>query len=251
MVSEDLYAVLGVQPDAEDIVIIAAYRALAQRYHPDRWAGDSTEAHRRMSQINAAYEILGNKSRRAEYDRSWQTSNHAEFSSNEDAGQTEAFDTALKDTEEKWTIANSIYNDLNQHRQRLARFSTSLAFSFVVVILESKAYKNRLKIAQQMERKFIERYFGTNDTIVKYASQLIVSGHKQAAKALNRLVEVMGSDLDPKLLIKRINDDFGEPIRNRDIRDYEYCPDCQKYNVYFDGIGEYFCPNCEKNVKKL
>lgn len=247
MISEDLYAVLGVQPNAEDIVIIAAYRALAQRYHPDKWVGDSAEAHRRMSEINAAYEILGNKSRRAEYDRSWQTSNHAEFSTEEDAGQTEAFATALIDTEERWTIANGIFNDLNQHRQRLARFSTSLAFSFVVVVLESKAYNNRLKIAQQMEREFVERYFGTNDTIVKYASHLIYSGHKQAAKALNRLVQVMGSDIDPKLLIKRIEDDFGELKK---LQDPKYCPDCKKnYGSYIDISGEYFCPNCKNYTK--
>jgi molecular chaperone DnaJ len=34
------YQILGVQPDAEDVVIKAAYRALSQRYHPDKWAGD-------------------------------------------------------------------------------------------------------------------------------------------------------------------------------------------------------------------
>ena len=36
----DHYATLGVLPDAEDIVVRAAYRALAQRYHPDRCAAD-------------------------------------------------------------------------------------------------------------------------------------------------------------------------------------------------------------------
>jgi len=35
---KDHYQILGVIQDAEDIVIKAAYRALAQRYHPDKWA---------------------------------------------------------------------------------------------------------------------------------------------------------------------------------------------------------------------
>lgn len=35
---KDYYATLGVTPQAEDVVIKAAYRALAQRYHPDRFA---------------------------------------------------------------------------------------------------------------------------------------------------------------------------------------------------------------------
>ena len=209
MDSRDLYAILGVQPDAEEVVIIAAYRALAKRYHPDRFSGDSDEAHKRMSQINEAYEVLGNKFRRAEYDRSRHSSNHTEFESDEDTDQTEAFNTALKDTEERWRIACSIYKDLNEYRQRLSHFSASLAFSFVVVILESKAFENRLQIAQQMERKFVERYFGSNDTIINYAIDLILSGHKRAAKALNRLVAVMGSGVEPKLLIDRIDNDFG------------------------------------------
>ncbi len=55
----DLYVVLGILPDAEDVVIKAAYRALAQRYHPDRWVGDAAEAHQRMTRINEAYEVLG------------------------------------------------------------------------------------------------------------------------------------------------------------------------------------------------
>lgn len=208
MRSEDLYAVLGILPDAEEVVVVAAYRALTMRYHPDRWVGDSAEAHRRMSQINAAYEILGNKLRRAEYDRSRQGSNRAEFASEEEAGQTEAFTTALKDVEHRWAIACSIYNDLNQHRQRLCRISTSLAFSYVVGLVESKAYAKRVDIAVQMERKFLERFFGENDTIIEYAGRLILSGHKQAAKALNAMVDVVGSEADPHLLISRIDQDF-------------------------------------------
>ena len=54
----DYYAVLGVHPSAEDIVIRAAYKALAQRYHPDRFAGSKDEAHRRMSDLAKAYEVL-------------------------------------------------------------------------------------------------------------------------------------------------------------------------------------------------
>ena len=42
---KDYYAILGVMPDAQDIVIKAAYRALAQRYHPDRFGGSREAAH--------------------------------------------------------------------------------------------------------------------------------------------------------------------------------------------------------------
>src|SRR6185436_10024465 len=65
----DYYAILGVNPTAEDIVIRAAYKALAQRYHPDRYAGSPEEAHRRMSELTQAYEVLADPLRRPKYDR--------------------------------------------------------------------------------------------------------------------------------------------------------------------------------------
>ena len=65
---EDYYRVLGVLDDAEDVVIRAAYRALAQRYHPDKWQGDPAEVSRRMAEINAAYEVLSDSLKRRQYD---------------------------------------------------------------------------------------------------------------------------------------------------------------------------------------
>ena len=37
---KDYYLILGVLPDAQDVVIKAAYKALVQRYHPDRFQGE-------------------------------------------------------------------------------------------------------------------------------------------------------------------------------------------------------------------
>jgi hypothetical protein len=65
----DFYAILGVHPNAEDIVIRAAFKALAQRYHPDRFNGSKDEAHRRMADLTSAYETLADPARRRKYDR--------------------------------------------------------------------------------------------------------------------------------------------------------------------------------------
>jgi curved DNA-binding protein CbpA len=67
-VTRDHYAVLGVSPASEDVVIRAAYRALMQRYHPD--ADPSSEASQRAQAINAAYAVLGDPEKRARYDGS-------------------------------------------------------------------------------------------------------------------------------------------------------------------------------------
>jgi curved DNA-binding protein CbpA len=62
----DPYKVLQVDPEAEGEVIQAAYRRLAQKYHPDRATGD--EAVARMVALNAAWELIGEPDRRAAYD---------------------------------------------------------------------------------------------------------------------------------------------------------------------------------------
>jgi hypothetical protein len=59
----DYYRVLQVDPAANPLVIQAAYRALAQIFHPDVF-GDEDE----MKKINAAWEVLGDPRKRREYD---------------------------------------------------------------------------------------------------------------------------------------------------------------------------------------
>ncbi len=68
MEQTDLYKVLQVDPSAEPEVIQAAYRRLGRLYHPD--TNPSPDAHEVMSALNRAYEVLGDPTRRAEYDRS-------------------------------------------------------------------------------------------------------------------------------------------------------------------------------------
>ena len=63
--SADHYRILQVDPSADVDVIQAAYRVLARRFHPDLAGNDAM-----MKQLNAAWEILGHKDRRADYDRS-------------------------------------------------------------------------------------------------------------------------------------------------------------------------------------
>jgi curved DNA-binding protein CbpA len=63
----DLYKLLQVDSEADPEVIQAAYRRLAQKFHPDLAAG--VGAAERMVLINSAWEVLGDPIRRAEYDR--------------------------------------------------------------------------------------------------------------------------------------------------------------------------------------
>ena len=63
------YEALGIPPAADIEAIRAAYRSLAQRFHPDKNPGCSA-ATSRMQQINEAYRVLSNSITRNEYDNS-------------------------------------------------------------------------------------------------------------------------------------------------------------------------------------
>lgn len=64
---EDLYNVLGVQKNATQDEIKSAYRKLAMKYHPDRNPGDKA-AEEKFKNITAAYDVLGDETKRRQYD---------------------------------------------------------------------------------------------------------------------------------------------------------------------------------------
>ncbi len=64
----DYYAVLGVGREASEADIKRAYRGLARKYHPDV-AQDKTVAEAHFKEINEAYEVLSDPTKRQQYDR--------------------------------------------------------------------------------------------------------------------------------------------------------------------------------------
>ncbi len=62
---KDYYEILGVPKTATEDEIKRAYRKLAHQYHPDKNGGDD----KKFKEINGAYQILGNKEKKEQYDR--------------------------------------------------------------------------------------------------------------------------------------------------------------------------------------
>lgn len=65
------YSLLGLRKNASSADIRSAYRKLALKWHPDRWAKDpsaAAEAKRRFQRIQEAYSVLSDKGKRAMYD---------------------------------------------------------------------------------------------------------------------------------------------------------------------------------------
>ena len=67
--ASNYYDLLGVSKGASDDEIKKAYRKLAHKYHPDKAGGDEAK----FKEINQAYQVLSDKSKRQQYDQFGQT----------------------------------------------------------------------------------------------------------------------------------------------------------------------------------
>ncbi len=67
MSKRDYYEVLGVDRNAAEEDIKRAYRGLAKKFHPDINPGDK-QAEQKFKEINEAYEVLSDSTRRKQYD---------------------------------------------------------------------------------------------------------------------------------------------------------------------------------------
>jgi molecular chaperone DnaJ len=74
--ADDYYKILGVGKGASDDEIKKAYRKLAHKHHPDKSGGDE----KKFKEINEAYQVLSDKSKRAQYDQFGQTFGQGGFS---------------------------------------------------------------------------------------------------------------------------------------------------------------------------
>ncbi len=68
MARRDFYEVLGVQRDADAVVLKRAYRELALKFHPDQ-NPDNPEAETRFKEVSEAYTVLSDPEKRMRYDR--------------------------------------------------------------------------------------------------------------------------------------------------------------------------------------
>ncbi len=65
--SNSLYETLGITSSASEAEIKKAYRKLARQYHPD--VNKEAGAEDKFKEVNAAYEVLSDKQKRAQYDQ--------------------------------------------------------------------------------------------------------------------------------------------------------------------------------------
>jgi DnaJ-domain-containing protein 1 len=199
----DYYKILGVLPEAEDIVIKAAYKALAQRYHPDKWSGDPAEANRRMAAINEAYGVLSDAAKRKQYNQSRSDA----YQPDDDTGNNDAAEGMASLTSD-WELAVRYYPALNDLLAELQRIDKTLGFTFMLLLLENQWFAKGAEVAQAIETDYLAKYFGNDLDIRYFAKELLLEGERGAAKELNRTVKVLGSALDAGVVIRDISKTF-------------------------------------------
>ena len=97
---DDPYLILGLSPSATQVELKAAYRNLAKKYHPDA-GGDE----KRILQLNAAWELVGDIDKRIAYDKQRQ---YSKFLHNNHIYN--AYDLSKQD--DKWILDHFSVNGL-------------------------------------------------------------------------------------------------------------------------------------------
>jgi curved DNA-binding protein CbpA len=207
---KDYYRTLGVLDDAEDIIIRAAYKALAQRYHPDKWKGDPQEANKRMSDINEAYDVLSDVDRRKNYDEEY-FSNHPKNQAEEEPQSPDYEDIPNEDIE-GWSIAESFFPEIKRYYEELKKFSPLVANTFRSHLLANKDFNNSLEIKNQLESDYFERYYGSDRQIQRYAKSLLLNKHYKAAIQINKFICILGSSVTFRDIKSKIEDAYPEVV---------------------------------------
>lgn len=205
---KDYYRALGVLRSAEDIVIKAAYKALAQKYHPDRVPDlEKASATQKMMEINEAKDILLDPAKRNQYNRTYDDQKIDRQSYGSEFNEQDQFsESTLKDDE--WNTAVSYYPDLKKIIKELSLISTNLTNLYKNYMLESKQYNERHKIREDIENDYLTRFYGDDQKIRLYVKKLLLKNFKYAAIAINKDILVMGNSITYKQIYPKIEKKF-------------------------------------------
>jgi len=203
---KDYYRILGILDDAEDIIIRAAYKALAQRYHPDKWKGDKEEANKRMQDINEAYEVLSDIEKRKQYDEGYFKSKPR------DDAQSESSSSEFKEEEEEfnetWKMALEFFPIIQEEFNELKLISGILANTFKNALISSQEFRNSSKLKKKYESDYLHRFYGSDVQIQEFAKTLLLNKNHNAAIKVNKIIRLLGNSVTFDQVYEKINKEF-------------------------------------------
>lgn len=176
------YDVLGVAADTPDVVIKAAFRALAKEYHPDRTNADAGDTER-FIEIQAAYAVLSKPDSRSEYDAELRDSAVPHLPAIADGPAANGYHSPVP-----WPAPSQAMADIERICARLSLYSEALAQSFHEAYLRGECGEEPLRYAEEMEKSFFREYFGEDPDVQALARLLLLGSRTGAALTLNQLV---------------------------------------------------------------
>lgn len=151
-----------------------------------------------MQEINEACGVLSDPTERKKYDGSRKKQEYEQDNSKDTSD-------LLKTLEKDWKVALGYFEDLNDLASQLSEYSKQLEYTFKVLVIEKKNFKNRFDLAVRLKKQYLIKYFGSNAEIQKFAEALFQTKDFGSLKKLNKAVNLLGSDVDPEVIINKIN----------------------------------------------
>lgn len=112
------YEMLGVTKNASSAEIKKAYRTLAIKYHPDRNLGNKV-AEEKFKDINEAYEVLSDQTRRVQYDQSINRKNFINKTGLGNFGRNNTAERANTENRSRSRVENEDYRPGTTKRTRV------------------------------------------------------------------------------------------------------------------------------------
>ena len=165
--TKDYYKILGVSSECTEQEIKSAYRKLARKWHPDV-AGNSDDVVNKFKEINEAYEVLSDKTKKAEYD----TINRYYKYSSKKAEKSD------KNENSEYTTSPNFKNTGKQTKEECNKTS-GFNFNWEDFISKYKDYVNKYNESNNNNQK------NANN-----ASQKAKYGYSKKGKDINTEVEI-------------------------------------------------------------
>ena len=151
----DFYQILGVSQGAEDVVIRAAYRALIQRYHPDKVsAKERPNAQVRIQAIQEAYRVLSDPISRSQFDRTYLVqSGKKGLMAARTAWEMPSSRFANPLDDQSWEALLHFHPQLTEHFSRLAKSDPVMAKEYKTFLTELVAEKVMAKVVKRVSKE--------------------------------------------------------------------------------------------------
>jgi curved DNA-binding protein CbpA len=201
------YEILDVRPGASDKEIKQAYYRLARDLHPDKAANkeERIKYEQLFAEISKAYNVLKEKSRREEYDRTFKRDEKKEIKSGQQVEgkkdgtsvrNKEKVAKAVEHSGERIQIARKAYN-MGMHVMKLCDYNQAIGFFEAAVNNDDSeaVYFYRLAMAMVHGSKSFSR----------------------TVESCNRAVEMDPYNMDYKLLLGEIYEKAGGVSKAKDI----------------------------------